>query len=239
MHGTIQLFSSGDRIFAQGAKADSVYYLLGGRIGLWLDQEKNMNLEPIHILGLESCFSKDQVYICSAVAETDARLIAYASDRIPELLFANSQLGLKTLESLAKQLGLSWRLFRQKERRPDSGVFFAGEIQTFGPGACVIREDEPSTEMYRIISTSEGLEVSKQGKALMVIREPGEFFGEMAAVTRTPRTATVTSLGESVLEVYPGDILGQVVEDYPEVARRIITSLSERLAETNRLLTGE
>lgn len=239
MKKKIVTFAAGDLIFAQGAKTDWVYHLLGGRVSLWAENTKLMDLEPIHILGLEGCYNRHLLYSVTAMAESDARLLAYDADQIPDVLFANPQLGRQTLESLTQQLEFTQHLFAQGGSQDQPEVFFAGEIQAFGPGEAVIREDEETTELYRIISASEGLEVSKQGKVITVIRKPGEFFGEMAAVTKAPRTATITSLGETVLEVYPGNTVSRVIEDYPDVAMRIITDLSQRLAETNRLLTGK
>ena len=229
--------AAGETIFTQGAETEWVYHLLEGRVSLWTDDRKLMELEPIHILGLEGCYNRRLVYGTSARAETPVRLQAYALEHVPDLLFSSPRLGRQTLESLTRQLEWTRALVSQDPASKQKNIFFAGEIQTFGPGDWVIREDEDSTEFYRIIAAAEGLEVSKQGKVLSVIREPGEFFGEMAAVTGSPRTASVLSLGNSILEVYPGDILDRVIEDYPDMARRIITSLSQRLAETNRLLT--
>lgn len=235
MKRKIVTYPSGETVFIQGARTEAVYHLLGGRVSLWDKKERLMELEPIHILGLEGCYNRTQCYPYSVRTETESRLIAYDHDQIPEIFFQNPQLGRLSLESLVQQLERH-RALMKKQSPAEEGTFFAGDIQIFGPGEYVLKEDEWSTHMYRIISTSEGLEVSKKGKILAVIEQPGEFFGEMAAVSKAPRTASVRSLGESVLEVYPGDILPRVLEDYPEMTMRIITALSERLTEADKLL---
>ena len=238
MKRKIVTYPSGESVFIQGARTESVYHLLGGRVSLWDGKEKLMELEPIHILGLEGCYNPGLCYPYSVRAETEIRLIAYGHEQIPEIFFQTPQLGRISLESLAQQLERHRELLK-KRCLAEEGTFFAGDIQTFGPGEYVVKEDDDTSEMYRIISAPEGLEVSKKGKVLAVIAQPGEFFGEMAAVSKAPRTASVRSLGESVLEVYPGDILPRVLEDYPEMAMRIITALSERLAEANQQLAED
>lgn len=236
MQRKIVTHSAGESICIQGLKTDSVFHLLGGRVSLWNQKEKVLELEPIHILGLEGCYNRSLSYSYTVRAETDTRLIAYDASQIPEIFFQTPQLGRLTLESLVQQLESHRELVRKHSQAEDR-AFFAGDIQTFGPGEFVIKEDEETTAIYRIISTSKGLEVVKNRKVLALIQEPGEFFGEMAAVSKTPRTASVRSVGETVLEVYPEEILPQVLEDYPDMAMRIITGLSERLTAANRLLT--
>jgi len=71
----------------------------------------------------------------------------------------------------------------------------AAQCQCFDPGTVIFREGDPPNGMYFI--TEGSVEVTRQhgGKTIsLAVLGPHEFFGEMALITREPRTATVTAL---------------------------------------------
>ena len=82
--------------------------------------------------------------------------------------------------------------------------------------------------------------VTKNGIMVGEISQPSEYFGEMSALTNEPRTATIRSKGKSIVKVFPGDKLPEVLEKYPEIATHIVTTLAKRLNEANnRILAGQ
>lgn len=64
------------------------------------------------------------------------------------------------------------------------------------PGAVVVQEGAPADYFY-VIDRGE-LRVTKGGVELRVL-VPGQWFGELALLRRSPRTATVTAIGSCVL----------------------------------------
>ena len=53
----------------------------------------------------------------------------------------------------------------------------------------------------------------------------------MASVLQQPRSATITSKGGSVVQVYSADNIQDMIEDHPEIAKKIISTLAKRLSQ--------
>ena len=82
-----------------------------------------------------------------------------------------------------------------------------------------------------------GLKVSIKGKEVARMIEPGEYFGEMSSLLNQARTATVTSLGRSVVQVFPGEDLELTLLHYPRLSKKIIDTLASRLAKASIKIT--
>jgi CRP-like cAMP-binding protein len=59
----------------------------------------------------------------------------------------------------------------------------------------------------------------------------------MASVLKQERSATITSRGESVVQVYSAEHIQDMIEEHPEVARRMIGTLAKRLSQAIRKIT--
>jgi CRP-like cAMP-binding protein len=95
-------------------------------------------------------------------------------------------------------------------------------------GKVLIRQGDQGAEFFIIIDgqaavTIDGHEVAKLG--------PGDFFGEMALLSRGPRTATVTCITDMQVEVITRRDFSSLLEESPTLTRKILASLAERLRE--------
>ena len=236
----ILVLERGHTIFRQADKADKAYVLFDGSVGLWREDLRMTELGPGEVLGLDGLFSLKGRYPCTAKTETPCRLAAYPMNQMEDTVLANPRAAMRFLSSLAGQLETCWQRieFLQHDDELEEPPF-TGAIQEYTAGQVVIRENENTTDIFRIVSTDQGLDVTKAGKRLAVLTEPGEIFGEMAAISNEPRSATITSIGHSVLEVYSARRLKDVILDYPKISRRLIETLVRRLAETSRALTAK
>ncbi|MBF0171502.1 MAG: type IV-A pilus assembly ATPase PilB, partial [Nitrospinae bacterium] len=110
---------------------------------------------------------------------------------------------------------------------------------TFEDGDLIIKEGNTDKNFYQLIQGA--LVITKAGRIVGEISQPGEYFGEMSALLKQPRTASIKSKGKSVVKVFPGDKLKQTIENYPDIAFKIIESLINRLndANTRMAITGE
>ena len=227
---------AGRNVFSQHEPVRAVYHLLHGEVSLWRNGQLGKRLPAGHVLGLPGAYATDGLHSCTARSECDCRLAAFALESLPEALLASPHMAERVFFSLSRQVLYWWEHFpwQSPGARPAS---FVGQVLTVNPGEVVIREGENTHELYRIISTEKGLEVSIQGTVLSVLDSCGEFFGEMAAVLEQPRTATVRSLGQSALEVYPPRMLPHIVADYPHLSWRIIQGLGQRLKAANTRAT--
>jgi voltage-gated potassium channel len=89
--------------------------------------------------------------------------------------------------------------------------------RTVPAGATIIRKGERGNAMYLIASG--GVEV--ESGAARVRLEEGDFFGEMALLSREPRTATVTALRSTDLLVLDADDFNRLVDRLPDIGERV------------------
>ncbi|MCI5144822.1 MAG: type IV-A pilus assembly ATPase PilB [Candidatus Electrothrix sp. AR3] len=92
------------------------------------------------------------------------------------------------------------------------------DIEEYEDGDIIIQEgNQEDKNFYKLIRGKVG--VLKQGKKIAEITEPGEYFGEMACILDEARYASVISLGRCKIKRYPGDKLGELIEQYPDISR--------------------
>jgi type IV pilus assembly protein PilB len=110
------------------------------------------------------------------------------------------------------------------------------DVEVYEDKDVIIRENNTDIDFFKLIQGA--LYVVKGGKIIAEITQPGEYFGEMAAITKGVRSATIISKGRSKVKRYPGDKLEEVIEKYPEVAKQLFIVLAARLHQTNRRLVS-
>jgi type IV pilus assembly protein PilB len=100
----------------------------------------------------------------------------------------------------------------------------------------IIRENNTDIDFFKLIQGA--VYVVKEGKKIAEITQPGEYFGEMAAITKDARSASIISKGRSKVKRFPGDKLEEIIEKYPEVAKHLFMVLAARLHQTDRRLVS-
>lgn len=94
-------------------------------------------------------------------------------------------------------------------------------------GRILAREGQPGREFFVLVSGT--VRVTKGTRPLAELA-PGEWFGEIALVTRGPRTATVTASTPVRVLVLTDRAFRQVVEEMPSIALKVMSVLGERLS---------
>ncbi len=102
----------------------------------------------------------------------------------------------------------------------------ADEID-FGPGKELIREGALGREFFVLVEGS--VDVRRKGRKVNSLG-PGDFFGEIALVAHTPRTATVTTASEVDLLVITAQSFATLLGHQPAIATKVLAALAERLA---------
>ncbi|EMS79338.1 type IV-A pilus assembly ATPase PilB [Desulfotignum phosphitoxidans] len=110
------------------------------------------------------------------------------------------------------------------------------DLESYEDKDVIIRENNTDIDFFKLIQGA--VYVVKGGKKIAEITQPGEYFGEMAAITRDARSASIISKGRSKIKRFPGDKLEEVIEKYPEVAKHLFTVLAARLHQTDRRLVS-
>ena len=106
------------------------------------------------------------------------------------------------------------------------------DLETYEDKDVIIREGNSDIDFFKLVRGA--VYVVKGGRVIAEISEPGEYFGEMAAITGDPRYASIISKGRSKIKRFPGDKLGEVIEKYPEVAKHLFTVLADRLHDADK-----
>jgi len=109
--------------------------------------------------------------------------------------------------------------------------------RTYAAGDTIFADGELGTEMY-IIQEGEVFIIKRlRGEDHVLSRlEKGDFFGEMAILESTPRTADAIAQTEVKALAINGSTFDEMLRKTPEIAVRIIRKYSKRLREANDLL---
>ena len=67
---------------------------------------------------------------------------------------------------------------------------------------------------------------------------PGDFFGEMAILTTSPRSASIVAETDMVCLVLSDSSLRKVLKEEPAIAVRMLDELAKRLATRDRAYTS-
>ena len=128
-------------------------------------------------------------------------------------------------------------LFRPLNDREILRVLQVTDVAAFQNGERIINEGETGEELYIVLSGQ--VKVSRGGADLAVFK-PGDHFGEMALVRSQPRSATVTSDGESELMLIRRTEFFEILRKEHQLAVKLLWQflgvLADRLAETSREL---
>ena len=114
----------------------------------------------------------------------------------------------------------------KKELAAISGI--ADEID-LKEGKELTRQGSPGREFFVLVEGT--ADVVKDGKKVNSL-EGGDFFGEIALVHHAPRTATVTATSPVRALVVTERDFKRLLEESPEIQRKVLEALAERLAPT-------
>ncbi|PID72775.1 MAG: type IV-A pilus assembly ATPase PilB [Desulfobulbus propionicus] len=106
--------------------------------------------------------------------------------------------------------------------------------EDYNDGDVIIQESNNDKDFFKLVRGK--VAVLRSGKKIAEITEPGEYFGEMAAILEEPRSASIISSGRSIIKRYPGDKLNELIEKYPDVSSHLFKTLTERLQKTDRIV---
>jgi membrane protein len=107
----------------------------------------------------------------------------------------------------------------------------------YGPDEYIFREGESSQSIYYILSGRVRMEKNAgQVKKALAEMGPGDYFGEMAALIQTPRTASARSLEESHIAVIDAATLRSLLKESDEVSLFMLQEFSNRIRHTNAAL---
>jgi PPM family protein phosphatase len=145
------------------------------------------------------------------------------------------------LDRLASEVNLKLEtlhlmpLFRHLTYQELVRVMNITEVRSYAPGGLILGEGDEGDEMFIVLTG--GARVHS-GDAKLSVLGPGQHFGEMALIDKAPRSASVTSEGNSKLMVMKRRDFFDIVRKDHDVAVKLMWSfmgvLTERLRTTSR-----
>jgi small-conductance mechanosensitive channel/CRP-like cAMP-binding protein len=104
-------------------------------------------------------------------------------------------------------------------------------VLRFGRGEVLLREGEPTESPFFVIADGEVTVMvqGSDGRDREVARlGRGEFFGEMAALTGAPRTASVVASRDTLAVAVDRADLGELLQQFPQIAQALADVLARR-----------
>lgn len=102
-------------------------------------------------------------------------------------------------------------------------------MQKFDSGEILIADGSVDNHLYILISGRVG--VYKGNRMIAETAQSGSIIGEMSVILNRPRTATIKAIEPTTVIDIEGNIDNLIV-NHPDVAKKIIINLAERLAKT-------
>lgn len=96
-------------------------------------------------------------------------------------------------------------------------------------GTVLTREGRSAHEFFVLVEGT--VNVTKDGRQLANLG-PGDWLGEIALLTKAPRTATATATSPVVALVIVDRDFRRVVTEIPSIAMKMLSCVAERLART-------
>ena len=118
-------------------------------------------------------------------------------------------------------------LFAQCSKRELGRIASIADEIDLREGKVLIREGARGAEFFVLLEGS--AEVTKDGRRINTLG-PGDFFGEIALVSRSPRTATVTATSPVQTLVITDRSFRRLLEESPEIQLKVLEALAKRLA---------
>ncbi len=119
-------------------------------------------------------------------------------------------------------------LFKEVQRRP------------FPKNSFVIHSGDQSDWFYLILSGRVKIVIPDQeGKEVILsILGPGDHFGEFSLIDGKPRSASVVTMEESTLLLVSKERFRECLDNNPDIAVRVMVSLTHRLRDADRKIEG-
>ena len=166
--------------------------------------------------------------ISAEVPEDQLRKIAMQEGMTPlrEAALLKVRKGITSVEEALR------RTVAHKESLPSYLV--NPDVEEYEDGDLIIREGNTDIDFFKLIRGA--LTVIKGGKKIAELTEPGEYFGEMAAISGEQRTASIVSQGRSTVKRYPGGKIDEIIEKYPDVSSHLFKTMTSRLQKSNQII---
>ena len=118
-------------------------------------------------------------------------------------------------------------LFSQCTRKELASVAAVADEIDLGEGRELTRQGAPGREFFVLVEGE--ADVRRNGRKVRTLSD-GDFFGEIALVTKRPRTATVVARTPVRVLVVTDRSFRRMLEESPSMQTKVLQALAERLS---------
>jgi CRP-like cAMP-binding protein len=106
--------------------------------------------------------------------------------------------------------------------------------ETFTDGVTIVREGDEGDVMFIIVAGEVRVLITRHQKEVEIARrKAGEYVGEMALISKEPRSATLIGVGNVRTLSIDQKSFESLLRDRPDVSLAVIQVLCERLKEAS------
>jgi len=226
----IKKYSPREIIVSEGTAKDCFYVILNGSVRITRNNIPVRTLREGDVFGAENYYRK-QPYTTTATAITSARIAKYRSDIIHDIFYTNPLMAEQIFTSSIRQLD---QTTGKAEKNSLYEIVRPIREKVYQDGEIIITENTAGNELYRLLEAQHGLSVTRNGREIRTITNPGEFFGEMTTLLHMPISATVTSIGRTRVQIFTQENIEEDLSHSPDLAMAIINSMSNNLREAKQ-----
>ena len=113
--------------------------------------------------------------------------------------------------------------------------------RTFKAGETIFRQGDAGNSMFVVESGDVQIRLFGDAAQAIPLRNlrAGEFFGELSMFDNQPRSASAVAISDVVVYELQRDQFSAILARKPRVALAIFRAMSQRLRETNAMLSGQ
>ena len=237
---------AGTRVVKEGDAGDSLYVVVRGRVLIYC---RSFFGNKVYLSSLSDgdCFGEFSFFTGeprAATAEAMDEVLLFEIrqrdfdlilDRFPNLTEALLRFYKSRVVSTLLAKSELFGSLRPRERR---WLLERLSLVTKQTGELILREGEESDGFFLVKSGEVEVFTERRGYVFLNKLRSGEFFGEIAAVTGEPRSASVRALGPCELLELSGRDLQELLASAPEVRPILHAHIARREAENAQRLTA-
>ena len=201
-----------------------------------LNKGQNINRQS-GLLGVAQAFFHDEKW--RSCADVCLRYLKYypnsADENAVKKMFVTADARAKQSQSLAFDEGTENVSLNDKSLKVFKLPAFARFAKKYSSGQVIISEFEPGESFYLIQKGTVQLVkcVNGQNKNLDILK-PGEFFGEMAILDNSPRSATCLAVGNVQCLEFNKSNFELLITGNPQIALNILKLFCKRIYDQKR-----
>ncbi|NMC64253.1 MAG: cyclic nucleotide-binding domain-containing protein [SAR324 cluster bacterium] len=214
-----------DNVFADESRKGKIYILSNGNLLLTNGDNDLFVLEPGDVIGIPEHFGVSLGRIRSEFAvhakEFDAGAFFGCMDKTPEMQNLFSQFFIYNYLAMIN-IAVS---AMQGEK------VFSPSVRSYESGQTIISQGSPGSDVYTLLEGGHA-DVMVNGVKVGDIKED-QLFGLFAALTDTPRTASVIASKPSLAVVVSKEDFLELIQHMPHLALQALTDLAHTVTDLN------